>query len=612
MLSTGPGTGSGHRCAQVKRPEQAPRSPRPPSPLRPSGTFSNPASRAGGTSSHMTWRSAQAAGARGQVPAGEQRLDSSRGQGPPRGTGRCHHRELQAARCPPLPARPRARGAAAGPERGGAGTGGYGRSRHPAAGPGGRIGRAPGRSASAAGPRRAVRTVRRTVGRRTAVARVEDRHRGAGRRSGAGTAPSWRRSSTWGEGIVQDQSEGRTSAQQSSRGPAAPTPLGRRHTRTDSDIPDALSAWSVQSPRPGPRRKPGGVPAPANGCTVLVTGAVGTATAATCSYPCRSARAFTASGPNGVTSLRAFTASGPNRAYPVRTFTALGSGTGLTAAGVHLPGSEPGPPSTAPLDPGPPPPGDRTGEPMCGGHRPAWCRAGTSTDRSHGPRPPATAAHRPQPPPTAFPTGRHTPGRHPLRAAPPPPRTEYRPHGGHPCTLPLPRPRNPPAPHAPTAVPAPGRPRPSRHSGPARTSRPGSAVRTGPPAALVGRDQRDRLRDRLAAVARGEAFLLHGGGCAETSAGPTADAVVGRLATLLQMAVTLELRRRRARDQGRPGCPAGTPSRLSQPEETRDGATLPVHRGGAAGGTEPTVGARRPDAAGLLRAYTRLGGRSPT
>ena len=34
-----------------------------------------------------------------------------------------------------------------------------------------------------------------------------------------------------------------------------------------------------------------------------------------------------------------------------------------------------------------------------------------------------------------------------------------------------------------------------------------------------------QLRDRLAAVARGEAFLLQGGDCAETFAGATAEAI---------------------------------------------------------------------------------------
>src|SRR5438067_2085858 len=56
---------------------------------------------------------------------------------------------------------------------------------------------------------------------------------------------------------------------------------------------------------------------------------------------------------------------------------------------------------------------------------------------------------------------------------------------------------------------------------------------------LVVPDECDRLRERLAAVSRGEAFLLQGGDCAETFAGLTADAVRDKLRTILQMAVVL-------------------------------------------------------------------------
>src|SRR5919112_1570223 len=47
------------------------------------------------------------------------------------------------------------------------------------------------------------------------------------------------------------------------------------------------------------------------------------------------------------------------------------------------------------------------------------------------------------------------------------------------------------------------------------------------------------LKARLAAVARGEAFLLQGGDCAETFAALSADAIRDKLKTLLQMAVVL-------------------------------------------------------------------------
>ena len=49
----------------------------------------------------------------------------------------------------------------------------------------------------------------------------------------------------------------------------------------------------------------------------------------------------------------------------------------------------------------------------------------------------------------------------------------------------------------------------------------------------------DQLKERLASVARGEAFLLQGGDCAETFAGTSAGSVQGKFQTLLQMAVVL-------------------------------------------------------------------------
>ena len=49
----------------------------------------------------------------------------------------------------------------------------------------------------------------------------------------------------------------------------------------------------------------------------------------------------------------------------------------------------------------------------------------------------------------------------------------------------------------------------------------------------------DQLKERLASVARGEAFLLQGGDCAETFAGTTTDSIRGKFRTLLQMAVVL-------------------------------------------------------------------------
>jgi 3-deoxy-7-phosphoheptulonate synthase len=56
---------------------------------------------------------------------------------------------------------------------------------------------------------------------------------------------------------------------------------------------------------------------------------------------------------------------------------------------------------------------------------------------------------------------------------------------------------------------------------------------------LVQPGECDNLRERLAAVARGEAFLLQGGDCAETFAANTAEGIRGKVRTLLQMAVVL-------------------------------------------------------------------------
>jgi 3-deoxy-7-phosphoheptulonate synthase len=58
-----------------------------------------------------------------------------------------------------------------------------------------------------------------------------------------------------------------------------------------------------------------------------------------------------------------------------------------------------------------------------------------------------------------------------------------------------------------------------------------------PPLVFAG--ECDVLTERLGAVARGEAFLLQGGDCAETFADSTADSIRNKIKTLLQMAVVL-------------------------------------------------------------------------
>ena len=121
-----------------------------------------------------------------------------------------------------------------------------------------------------------------------------------------------------------------------------------------------------------------------------------------------------------------------------------------------------------------------------------------------------------------------------------------------------------------------------------------------PPLVFAG--ECDQLRDRLAAVARGDAFVLQGGDCAETLSGSTADAVRTRLETLLQMAVVLTYAA--SVPVVKIGRMAGQFAKpRSHPTETRAGVELPVYRGEAVNGLDFTPEARRPDPARLLQAY---------
>jgi 3-deoxy-7-phosphoheptulonate synthase len=117
---------------------------------------------------------------------------------------------------------------------------------------------------------------------------------------------------------------------------------------------------------------------------------------------------------------------------------------------------------------------------------------------------------------------------------------------------------------------------------------------------LVPAQECDRLRSRLAMVARGEAFLLQGGDCAETF--EPGSAVAGTLRTLVQMAVVLSYATelpvvkvgRLAGQYAKP---------RSQSTESRAGVTLPAYRGDAVNGRGFTAAERIPDPARLLRMY---------
>ena len=109
----------------------------------------------------------------------------------------------------------------------------------------------------------------------------------------------------------------------------------------------------------------------------------------------------------------------------------------------------------------------------------------------------------------------------------------------------------------------------------------------------------DALQARLGAVARGEAFLLQGGDCAETFAANTEDHLRGTLRTLLQMAVVLTYGT--AMPVVKLGRIAG---QYAKPRSADTDATgLPSYRGDMVNGLDPTPESRRPDPGRLIRAY---------
>ncbi|MFI7104414.1 class II 3-deoxy-7-phosphoheptulonate synthase [Streptomyces sp. NPDC050161] len=119
---------------------------------------------------------------------------------------------------------------------------------------------------------------------------------------------------------------------------------------------------------------------------------------------------------------------------------------------------------------------------------------------------------------------------------------------------------------------------------------------------LVFAAECDALRHRLADVARGEAFLLQGGDCAEVFDGAGSRGVPGKVETLLQMAVVLTYA------ASTPVVPVGRiagqyAKPRSSPTETRDGVTLPSYRGDCINGHEFTAEARTPDPQRLGRMY---------
>jgi 3-deoxy-7-phosphoheptulonate synthase len=125
-------------------------------------------------------------------------------------------------------------------------------------------------------------------------------------------------------------------------------------------------------------------------------------------------------------------------------------------------------------------------------------------------------------------------------------------------------------------------------------------IATLPPLVFAG--EVDILRERLARAARGEAFLLQGGDCAETFAGATADAIRNRVKTILQMAVVLTYGA--SMPIVKMGRMAGQFAKpRSSDTETRGDVTLPAYRGDIVNGYDFTPEAREADPRRLVQGY---------
>jgi 3-deoxy-7-phosphoheptulonate synthase len=114
----------------------------------------------------------------------------------------------------------------------------------------------------------------------------------------------------------------------------------------------------------------------------------------------------------------------------------------------------------------------------------------------------------------------------------------------------------------------------------------------------------ENLKQQLAAVTRGERFLLQGGDCSESFDDCESTAIAGKLKILLQMSLVLvQGARKRVIRVGRIAGQYAKPR--SAENETRAGVTLPSHRGDMINRAGFTQQERTPDPALLLRAYER-------
>ncbi|TVQ37534.1 MAG: 3-deoxy-7-phosphoheptulonate synthase class II [Spirochaetaceae bacterium] len=134
----------------------------------------------------------------------------------------------------------------------------------------------------------------------------------------------------------------------------------------------------------------------------------------------------------------------------------------------------------------------------------------------------------------------------------------------------------------------------------AQVARVEATLRGYPP--LVFAQEARSLQDQLARVAQGQAFLLHGGDCAESFADFAAPKIRDTFKVLLQMAVVLTFGGsvpvvKLARLAGQYAKPR------SAPTEEQAGESLPSYRGDIVNDREFTPTARRPDPGRMITAY---------
>jgi len=123
-----------------------------------------------------------------------------------------------------------------------------------------------------------------------------------------------------------------------------------------------------------------------------------------------------------------------------------------------------------------------------------------------------------------------------------------------------------------------------------------------PPLVFAGEAR--RLKERLATVAAGKAFLLQGGDCAESFAEFHPNNIRDMFKVLLQMSVVLTFAA---------GCPVVKVGRIagqfakprSSDIETQNGVTLPSYRGDIINSLDFDAAAREPDPQRMVQAYSQ-------